>query len=75
MKNRRKPNKNHKTDLSFARFFNPGKSPHLGAYLPFLDGTWYVPKHEKYNGTLVWPSKSKGTYEVAKHGIFKNPRR
>lgn len=70
-----KHNKKRKTDFSFTRFFNPGKSPHLGAFLPFNDGQMYVTKNMKYQGILVWPSKNKGTYEVAKHGVLKNPLR
>lgn len=60
-------------DFSFARFFNPNKSPKTqiefdtkGRFKRFE----YFPKHKKYVGRLVWPA-SKGTYVSAIHGELK----
>ena len=56
-------------DLSFARFFNPSKSPSGG--FDARTGQMYFPIHMKRQGRLVWDSAKKGTYVRAIHGELK----
>jgi hypothetical protein len=51
--------KKRKTDFSFARFFNPSKSPNGSS---FLNGEFYIPIHRKRMGILIWNSKKFGAF-------------
>lgn len=57
-------------DFSFAKFFNPQKSPRTQLN-PEIGKFVYFPKHIKARGVVVWNSFQKGTYVKAEHGYKK----
>jgi hypothetical protein len=62
-------------DFSFARFFNPEKSPHtVIGFNPIINQPYFVyaPIHnKKLPDKLAWDSKSKGTYKRSSHGVLR----
>lgn len=61
-------------DFSFAKFFNPSKSPHT--HFDEIKGEFtYVAKNRKFHGKVVWPSRSKGTHTKKDNGVLVQRRR